>query len=228
MKRRLTRSENMSRIRSRDTKPELVLRKALWAAGCRYRLYYNLPGRPDLVFLRSRLAVFTDGCFWHGCPIHYSAPGTNQDFWKNKLRKNVLRDMATDDALTSDNWKILRIWEHELKDTDEIVLKIKRILNQPVETYITNNQIAGGISETTAQYGYESSYPDNDKLWWNCACGSKDVRVLSLTGPGSLRPNSKKCPDCAELICRKCRTVWNVRISHDINESENGGPSFLG
>ncbi|MCP4104835.1 MAG: very short patch repair endonuclease [Desulfobacteraceae bacterium] len=211
----MSRSENMSRIKSRDTKPELVLRKALWAAGCRYRLYYKITGRPDLVFLKQRLAVFSDGCFWHGCPIHYSAPGTNQDFWKDKLRKNVLRDMATEDALTSDNWKILRIWQHDLKDIDDIVLKIKRIINQPdqpVETYMTSSQTFK-VSEATARYGYE---PENDSLWWHCACGSRDVRVLSVSGAGSLRPTSGKRPDCAELICRKCRTVWDASLKGEI------------
>ncbi len=206
----------MSRIRSRDTKPELILRKALWAAGCRYRLYYKIPGRPDIVFLKQRLAVFSDGCFWHGCPIHYSAPGTNQDFWKDKLRKNVLRDMAADDALTSDNWKILRIWQHDLKDINEIVLKIKKILDQPVETYITSSQTFEGVSEATARYGSESDHSDNDILWWHCACGSRDVRVVSVSGTGSLRPSSKKRPDYAELICRKCRKVWNVNLNGEI------------
>jgi DNA mismatch endonuclease (patch repair protein) len=69
---KLSRCENISRIRGRDTGPEIRLRKALWRAGMRYRLRYDLPGRPDLTFVGARLAVFVDGCFWHGCPVHYS------------------------------------------------------------------------------------------------------------------------------------------------------------
>ncbi len=133
---RLTRSENMARIRSRDTKPEIRLRQALWAAGCRYRLRSDLPGSPDILFVKARVAVFVDGCFWHGCPLHYSAPRTREEFWKTKLRKNVLRDIAADDALVSDKWEVFRVWEHELKDTEDVVRRIQNLLTPKLQHII--------------------------------------------------------------------------------------------
>ena len=81
MAKRLSRSENMARIKSHNTKTELRLLRALWAKGLRYRINYKLIGRTDLVFTKAHLAVFIDGCFWHGCPQHYSAPNTRQDVW---------------------------------------------------------------------------------------------------------------------------------------------------
>ncbi len=199
----LTRSQVMSRIRCRDTKPELQLRRALWAAGLRYRLQYNLPGKPDVVFVKSRLALFLDGCFWHGCPRHYSGPATRQDFWKTKLRKNVLRDLAVEDALALENWRTMRIWQHDLKFIDDIVSKIKTVLS-PSGTFAMDNRPLQGVSEATVPYG--SAPPESD--WWQCPCGSKDVRVISLNAPGSLRPTSKKRPERAELVCRFCRNTW--------------------
>lgn len=110
------RSMLMSRILGRDTEPELKLRRAIWALGLRYRLHLRI-GRfkPDLVFLRARVAVFVDGCFWHRCPTHGVMPKGNQDFWRLKLERNVQRDMETTQKLTQDGWKVLRFWEHEIK-----------------------------------------------------------------------------------------------------------------
>lgn len=204
----LTRSEVMSRIRSKNTKPELVLRKALWASGLRYRLYYDIPGKPDLVFVKPRLAVFLDGCFWHGCPLHYSGPGTRQDFWKAKLRRNVLRDMDVEDELANADWRTIRIWQHDLKFIDDIVSRIQTILSES-ETYTFDNPQAQGVSEATVGYGSEPVESD----WWQCPCGSLDVRVVELSGPGSLRPTSQKHPDHAELICRTCRNTWTADIT---------------
>ncbi|HYO69174.1 MAG TPA: very short patch repair endonuclease, partial [Archangium sp.] len=85
----LTRSEQMSRIRGKDTSPERLLRSALWRAGLRFRLQSRTPyGRPDVVFSKARVAVFIDGCFWHGCPDHYVRPRTRNDFWSSKLLEN--------------------------------------------------------------------------------------------------------------------------------------------
>ena len=77
------RSRCMSAIRGRDTKPEILLRKALWYKGYRYRLKNRLPGKPDIAFPTERLAVFVDGCFWHGCPEHYKKPSTHAAFWRD-------------------------------------------------------------------------------------------------------------------------------------------------
>lgn len=86
------RSFCMSQIRGRDTKPEIWLRKQLWALGLRYTLESRLPGKPDMVFPRYRVVVFVDGCFWHGCPKHLVKPKTNRSFWLKKINLNRVRD----------------------------------------------------------------------------------------------------------------------------------------
>ncbi len=123
----LSRSDQMSRIRGTNTKPELVLRKALWAAGLRYRLHFRTPaGRPDVVFPGKRVAVFIDGCFWHGCPLHYVRPGSREDFWAAKLRENIERDRRQTMALEADDWKVVRAWEHEVfEQLDDVVARVK-------------------------------------------------------------------------------------------------------
>jgi DNA mismatch endonuclease (patch repair protein) len=123
------RSEVMSRIRGADTGPELALRRALWAAGHRYRLNSKLTGRPDIVFPRQRVAVFVDGCFWHGCPEHAVKPKTNSDFWSRKLAGNIERDGRVNAGLENQGWRVVRIWEHEIEaDVNSAVLKIAQAL----------------------------------------------------------------------------------------------------
>lgn len=120
------RSFCMSRIQANNTKPELILRKALWAHGLRYRLKNKLPGRPDLFFSGSKLAVFIDGCFWHNCPVHCQVPQTNQSFWQKKLLINKERDEKVSKALEREGWNVIRFWEHEVKD--DLPSCIKRVL----------------------------------------------------------------------------------------------------
>lgn len=111
----LSRSEQMSRIRGRNTSPELLLRRELWRRGARYRLHSNTPGgRADVVFPRDKIAVFVDGCFWHGCPDHYVRPRTQFEFWAKKLRDNVQRDIGQMHSLESAGWVAVRFWEHEV------------------------------------------------------------------------------------------------------------------
>lgn len=128
------RSRCMSRIRGRDTRPEVIIRKMLWSLGCRYRVNYKLPGKPDIVFTRQRLAVFIDGCFWHHCPLHYQAPATNPGFWEAKIDGNVRRDREVDALLAKGGWSVLRFWEHEVKADQEEVLRaiLKRLRGQTV------------------------------------------------------------------------------------------------
>jgi len=121
-RRPLTRSEQMSRIRSRDTRPELQLRQALWAVGLRYRVTSSLPGRPDVVIHRASLAVFVDGCFWHACPDHYRAPATNPGYWQEKRARNEARDRRVDQELREKGWRVLRVWEHEVRNELERVV----------------------------------------------------------------------------------------------------------
>lgn len=203
--RKLTRSENMSRIRGSNTKPEILLRKALWERGFRFRINVDLPGRPDLVFPKSQLAIFVDGCFWHGCPLHYSAPATRQEFWQKKLRDNVLRDIAVDDTLISQNWKVLRIWQHELKDIETVILGISELTEIPEKTYSVTVSSPKMIAESVSQYRGTHS-------WLECSCGSRDIRVIGVSGPGSLRPNSRNKPDHIEVICRICRNICKFDI----------------
>ena len=109
------RSQMMSRVRSVDTKPEMRLRRRLWAEGLRYRVNMKTPvGRPDLVFKGPRVAVFVDGCFWHGCPDHYVRPRSSSDFWSRKLAENVARDRRQTLALEEAGWTVWRFWEHEV------------------------------------------------------------------------------------------------------------------
>jgi len=117
------RSYNMSRIRGQNTKPEIILRKALWAAGLRYRIKNRLPGRPDIVFPSAKVAVFVDGCFWHGCPEHMTWPKNNADFWRQKIQRNMERDKEVGDRLEVLGWKLLRFWEHEIKSNTDSVAK---------------------------------------------------------------------------------------------------------
>lgn len=108
---------NMSRIRGRDTKPEMLIRRGLHACGFRYRLQDSkLPGRPDLIFPRYRTVIFVHGCFWHGhnCPL-FKPPKTRQDFWSAKIASNRARDQRAEEALLEQGWRIATIWECSLK-----------------------------------------------------------------------------------------------------------------
>lgn len=107
----------MSTARRRDTAPETALRRELHARGLRYRVAYPIPGQRrrtiDAAFTRARLAVFVDGCFWHGCPEHGNRPRANSAWWEAKLATNMERDRDTDRLLSELGWTVLRFWEHE-------------------------------------------------------------------------------------------------------------------
>jgi len=107
----------MARTWRRDTKPELQLRHALFERGLRYKVdrvvLPDVRRRADLVFTRARVAVFVDGCFWHGCPEHATWPAHNASFWREKIETNRRRDRDTDDRLAEAGWQVVRVWEHE-------------------------------------------------------------------------------------------------------------------
>ena len=121
---------NMQANRARDTGPELAIRSALFARGLRYRV--NLAPLPDtrrtadIAFTRAKVAVFVDGCFWHGCPEHHSVSKTNPEYWSKKVLENRRRDADTDTRLTAAQWISVRIWEHE--SVEEGVRKILEAL----------------------------------------------------------------------------------------------------
>lgn len=111
-----TRSKTMSRIRGKNTKPELMLRRALWARGLRYRIHdKSLPGTPDISNKSRKVAVFVDGCFWHGCPQHFKVPKTRSDFWKEKIRRNQEKRGQVVKEYPG-NWAIFQFFECEVKD----------------------------------------------------------------------------------------------------------------
>jgi DNA mismatch endonuclease, patch repair protein len=113
-----TRSYNMSRIRSKDTKPEMLVRKFLHKNGFRYRLHVKtLPGKPDIVLAKYKTAIFVHGCFWHGhegCK-YYVVPKTRTEWWLNKINGNINNGANAENALKAEGWNIIKIWECELK-----------------------------------------------------------------------------------------------------------------
>ena len=113
-----TRSYNMSRIKAKDTKPEEIVRKYLFSKGFRYRKNdKRLPGKPDIVLPKYRTIIFVNGCFWHkheGCK-YFSWPTSNQEFWKKKIQGNTERDLKNYETLRHTGWKVLTVWECELK-----------------------------------------------------------------------------------------------------------------
>jgi DNA mismatch endonuclease, patch repair protein len=117
----------MSTIRSKNTAPELILRKALWLTGLRYRIHYGKE-KIDIAFPSDKIAVFVDGCFWHGCPFHSHIPKSNIEYWKPKLEKNIQRDKDKNERLRSAGWTVIRFWEHEMKNVSPILEKINTAL----------------------------------------------------------------------------------------------------
>ena len=114
----LTRSQVMARIRAKDTKPEMLVRRGLHGLGFRYRLHARgLPGRPDMVLARYRAVIFVNGCFWHGhegCP-HFRVPKTRVDYWQAKIAGNKARDLANTGALLAAGWRVMTVWECSMR-----------------------------------------------------------------------------------------------------------------
>jgi DNA mismatch endonuclease (patch repair protein) len=131
-----TRSRVMARIRSKDTKPELALRRALWAKGLRgWRVHARaLPGKPDVAFTRHRVAVFVDGCFWHGHPDYFTQ-GKSGAYWDAKIARTRERDRLADQALSAAGWTVLRLWDFEVEqDIDRCVTRVVDALDRGAAT----------------------------------------------------------------------------------------------
>jgi DNA mismatch endonuclease (patch repair protein) len=126
------RSEIMARVRSKNSRPELFIRKLVYALGYRYRLHQrDLPGSPDLVFRRSRKVIFVHGCFWHRhakCALA-RMPKSRVDFWTEKLEGNRRRDERNRRALAREGWKVLTIWECQIRDALHLEAKVRRFLD---------------------------------------------------------------------------------------------------
>jgi len=175
----LSRSEQMARIRSHNTRPEVLLRSALWKAGLRFRLVSIKPvARPDIVFAKQRLAIFIDGCFWHGCPVHYLRPRTSEAYWAAKLSLNVERDRRQTRILERLGWRVFRVWEHDVFERLDAVL----------------SGILTAIREKVCQRGHAwrvyrvSSIAGSECLEQRYLCTLRDPRLTkTTTGPRGIR-----------------------------------------
>lgn len=137
--------KRMRNQKRRETRPELALRRELWSRGLRYRVDAALPlrggrRRADLLFTRARVAVFVDGCYWHSCPLHGTAPRANASWWAAKLQTNVWRDRDTDLQLAELGWLSVRVWEHE-------------------EAFAAADRVAALVQARRPQRGYRSGPP---------------------------------------------------------------------
>lgn len=154
------RSRNMSRIRGKDTKPELLVRRLLHAAGYRFRLHgsygpVRLPGKPDLVFAGRRKVVFINGCFWHfhSCRAGQHAPQTNSAFWSAKRNRTVERDAAARASLEQAGWEVLVVWECELRELSVLEGQLRAFLGPPGRA---------GFPRTALDSGTDPSTTDNE------------------------------------------------------------------
>ena len=125
------RSWNMSRIRGRDTGPELIVRSALHRLGFRFRLHRkDLPGKPDIVLPKWRTVILVHGCFWHrheGCPFSY-APKSRKDFWNRKFQKNIIRDQRVQRQLRAMGWRVIVVWECQTRNLVTLGTRLKKLL----------------------------------------------------------------------------------------------------
>jgi DNA mismatch endonuclease (patch repair protein) len=124
--------KSMLANRRRDTAPEVAIRRLLHARGLRFRVDYRViptsRTRADIAFTRRKLAIFVDGCFWHGCPLHATQPKRNAEYWAPKLARNVERDAETSALLRENDWTVLRYWEHE--DPETVADDIERVVRE--------------------------------------------------------------------------------------------------
>lgn len=126
-----TRSRIMASIKGKNTRPEVLVRKLIWAQGRRYRVHdRRVSGTPDISNKRCKLAVFIDGCFWHGCASCYREPTTNVSFWRNKLKANRQRRAKIKRQLKSGGWVVLEFWEHEvLSNPSKVANKVGKYMS---------------------------------------------------------------------------------------------------
>jgi DNA mismatch endonuclease (patch repair protein) len=143
---------NMSRIHSKNTRPELTVRKWLWNNGYRFRLHRkDLPGNPDIVLSKHNAVIFVHGCFWHRHNCKYaSTPATRKEFWEEKLNGNIERDKRNLQKLADLNWRVLVVWECEIKKwNSDLEIKIENFLQSSLDV---NKNITGDIYDTEDDY----------------------------------------------------------------------------
>lgn len=160
------RSRNMAAIKGKDTKPEMIVRKYLFSRGLRFRVQgRKLPGTPDIVFPKYKTAIFVNGCFWHGhegCK-HFRLPKSNVEFWKEKIERNIARDVRNETELKALGWRVIRVWECEIKTVKgrEEYLKhlYDRIVN-PTQSYLIETDM--GKPSIAAEPESEQIYGNNN------------------------------------------------------------------
>lgn len=123
------RSEIMRRVKSTETKLEKTFRTILWREGLRYIKNSSAYGKPDLIIRKRKLVIFIDSCFWHGCKKHLRMPGSNKTYWLTKIERNKKRDQEVNSYYLGKKWKIFRIWEHVIADSDSLSKQVENILN---------------------------------------------------------------------------------------------------
>ena len=155
------RSRCMAAIKGKDTKPEMIVRKYLFSRGLRYRVQVRkLPGNPDIVLPKYKTVIFVDGCFWHGhegCR-YFRLPKSNVEFWKSKIERNVARDARNEEELKSLGWRILRVWECDIRKVsgrEEYLQKLSDTIVHPEPTYgyDTDYETLPAAAEPESEYG---------------------------------------------------------------------------
>lgn len=136
------RSRNMAAIKGKDTKPEMIVRKYLFSRGLRFRVQVKkLPGKPDIVLPKYKTVIFVNGCFWHGhedCK-YFRLPKSNVEFWKEKIERNIARDVRNETELKALGWRVIRVWECEIKTVAEREEYLKQLFDRivrPTHSYL--------------------------------------------------------------------------------------------
>ena len=125
------RAKIMRAVKSSDSKIEVKFRKFLWNKGFRYRKNCsNYHGKPDLVLKSYKTVIFVDSCFWHGCKLHYRKPASNSEYWSKKYKRNIERDLNVNGYYRKQSWNVFRVWEHDLKNDEQIKKIIGKIKNK--------------------------------------------------------------------------------------------------
>ncbi len=154
------RSRCMAAIKGKDTKPEMIVRKYLFSRGLRFRVQVRkMPGTPDIVLPKYKTVIFVNGCFWHGhegCK-YFRFPKSNVDFWRIKIARNIERDAEAEAELIRLGWKVIRIWECEIKAVTGRMDRLEKLYNSIVSPYLYSeeNTALSLAAEPDTQYGYE-------------------------------------------------------------------------
>lgn len=152
------RSRNMAAIKGKDTKPEMTVRKYLFSRGLRYRVNNRkLPGTPDIVLKKYKTAIFINGCFWHGhdsCK-YYRLPKSNVEFWQTKIDRNKARDISTDAELAAMGWRVIRLWECEIKTKANRDARLERLYHEITREGIPNQYESVQDDESLAAEPHE-------------------------------------------------------------------------